>query len=221
MTCAWHKRFRFLPTGDAAMDRKRIAVVYDTSYLAGDFQSVKQFILSRSYSCPEEQGLLGSLVAKITGKSAQEKMVDHGGDRLFSVNEVVPAQVILEVTKLVGEKEHPAVTSLLSSGAVRVDFDQDTIVGDRPAPSLSKVELDLAMANETDEQLLGYAERLIEGGNERYDLAIVATEDKALLERIDQLAKAGKSILSVKNHELTQTGLLVDKLSALANARRR
>ena len=45
---------------DRSMEKRKIAVIYDTSYLMGEFQSIKKFIMSRRFSSKEKQGLWGS-----------------------------------------------------------------------------------------------------------------------------------------------------------------
>jgi hypothetical protein len=210
------------------MDKRKIAVIYDTSYLAGDFQSVKRFILSRRFSGRQKPGLLGSLVSMVGGKGRQAPApgdtVYHQAEQVLHIYEVVPTEVSKEVARLQvgGEEGNRAIATLLESGAAQVDLALDTVVGEPPSEQ-QPIAQQLAEAaryeeEQTDEKLLGYAERLVGfDTNERYDLAIVATEDEELLLKIDELAKAGKAVLGLKSAQLQTTRALHDRLSAVAS----
>lgn len=180
------------------MEKKKVAVVYDTSYLMGEFQSIKQFILSRRFSSQEKQGLLGFLKAKQT--------VYRDPNDLFSIVEVVPTEVIRELDNQTSLGPQKLVVQLLQEGAIRVDLAMDTVVSE------------LAPEAEMDKQLGVYAERLVSyATRERYALAIVAAESDELLANLDELAKKGKDVFGVKSEHLRRTRLLHDKLTEIAN----
>jgi hypothetical protein len=192
------------------MDKKKIAVVYDTSYLTGNGQSVKKFILARRFACPQKPGLLGSLMSKIGGKasgaSSAEPMVYHEASGLFDVKEVIPKEVIKEVGKLLpsGEKESKAVANILADGALRVDLAMDTVAGEPPSTNTGDADLDRELeqmaARETDERICRYAGRLVKPGpKEGFELAVVVSEDQNLLNTIGNLAKEGLPIIGLKS----------------------
>jgi hypothetical protein len=209
------------------MDKKRVAVIYDTSYLLGDFQSIKSFILSRRFSSLEKPGLLSSLASMIgkgKGKTGAEKTVPYESGSLFDVAQVVPHEVIDEVGKRMGagEKENKAVAALRADGAILVRLSMDSVVGGKrqselAAPQLD-AELEQLMEKETDGKILGYATRLVNPATkERYDLSIIATEDDDFLQRIAELGKQGKAVIGVSIENLTHSRNLHDKLSELAS----
>jgi hypothetical protein len=208
------------------VEKKKVAIVYDTSFLTRDFQSIKKFILARRFSSLPKPRLLGSLLAKLGGKEGStDDRIQHDGASLFDVKEVVPKDVIKEVAKLQGsaDKEHPAVASLVADGATRVDLAMDSVAGGPLHGSAGSAELDRELEqlaqHETDERICRYAARLVSyGPKERFDLAIVATEDEDLLKSIAKMAKEGKAIIGVKSSQLTATRILQDKLAEAANS---
>jgi ribosomal protein L30E len=179
------------------MDKRKIAIVYDSSYLMGDFQSIKSFIMSRRFSSLEKQGLLGFMKAKQT--------VYHEPAKLFFVTEVVPNEVISELDEQTAIGPQKTVVDLLQGGAVRVDLAMDTVVA-ATAPI------------ETHKKISLYAERLVSyATREQYDLAIIGTERDELVEQLAALAARGKAVFGVKSEHLVRTRLLHDKLADVAN----
>ena len=210
------------------MTVRRIAVIYDTSYLTEPFQSIRKFILSRRFSSQEKQGLMGSLRSMMAGKSGKpwaESTVHHEPGSLFYVYEVIPTEVLKQLAQGVAAEagEPKAVASLLEDGAVRVDLSMDTVVGEHGLGGHHQ----RAPGNEptTRRTTITWATRLLVtrlawvtyGTNERYDLSIVATEDEDLLAQLDAMAKAGKAVFGVGREHLSGTRLVHDKLTELAN----
>ena len=180
------------------MDISKVAVIYDTLYLMGEFQSLKEFIFSRRFSGQEKQGLLGFIKNKQT--------VYHDPRSLFAVIEIVPTEVLEELDdqKAVGPQKLAA--NLLKDGALRVDLAQDTVVSSMMPQSA------------TDKQIGLYAQRLVSfATRERYALAVIATENNELLTALADLAKKGKDVFGVKSQDLVRTRLLHDKLTEIAN----
>ena len=185
------------PCRDSAMDKRKIAVVYDSSYLMGDFQSIKHFIMSRRVSSLEKQGLLGFMKAKQT--------VYHDPAKLL-VTEVVPNEVISELDEQTAIGPQKLVVDLLQGGAVRVDLSMDTVVA-ATGPAI-----------DTHKKISLYAERLVSyATREQYDLAIIGTERDELIDQLAAMAARGKSVFGVKSEHLVRTRLLHDKLSEVAN----
>jgi hypothetical protein len=179
------------------MEKRKIAVVYDSTYLMGDFQSIKKFILSRRISSMEKQGLLGFLKAKQT--------VYHDPNKLFSVDEVVPNEVIRKLDEQTAIGPQKTVVDLLQGGAIRVDLSMDTVVAG-------------AAADSDIEKISVYAERLVTyAARGQFDLAIVATENDELISKLDELAAEGKAVFGVKSEHMVRTRLLHDKLTEVAN----
>jgi hypothetical protein len=179
------------------MEKRKIAVVYDSSYLMGDFQSIKKFIMSRRISSLEKQGLLGFLKAKQT--------VYHDPNSLFLIYEVVPNDVISALDEQTAIGPQKTVVDLLQGGAVRVDLAMDSVVS-AAGPSSETVQISL------------YAERLVSyATREQFDLAIIATEDDELIAEVNEKAASGKRVFVVKSEHLSRTRLLHDKLAEIAN----
>ena len=180
------------------MEKRKIAVIYDTSYLMGEFQSIKKFIMSRRFSSKEKQGLLGFLKARQT--------VYYDPSNLFVVAEVVPTEVIGEIDAQIAVGPQKLVADLLQDGALRVDLAQDTVVSTM-GPEV-----------EIEKQLSRYAERLVSFMTlENYDLAIIATEEDELVAHLAEMAARGKAVLGVKCEHLARTRILHDKLTEIAN----
>jgi hypothetical protein len=206
---------------------KRIAVVYDISYLKEPFQSIRKFILSRRFTSQERQGLMGSLRSLMSGRSGKvgaENTVYHEPGSLFDIKEVVPNEVLKKLAQGADTASNgsPVVASLLEDGAVRVDLSMDTVVGEHGLPGLLGAALDAepagAAARKLREQVVGYAARLVKhSANDHFDLAIVASEDVDLLAQLSAMGGEGKPILGVTREHLSGTRLVHDKLTWLAN----
>jgi len=180
------------------MEKRKIAIIYDTSYLMGEFQAIKEFILSRRFSGLEKQGLLGFMKAKQT--------VYHDPSKLFAIVEVVPTEVIRELDEQTALDSKKLVADLLQDGAIKVDLAMDTMVSALGPESVKEKKLSL------------YAERLVSYATlEKYDLAIIATEDDELVSHLTALAARGKAVQGVKSEHLVRTRLLHEKLTEIAN----
>src|SRR5262245_32208372 len=166
--------------------KKRIVVVYDTSFLVGKGRSVKKLIMAQRISSRPRPGLVGSLLAKLTGKERDQKEY-HPPDELFVVVEVIPSEVIKEVEK------HPdkeaglkLITELLADQAGKCALMLDTVAG-RVAGQPSEPGID---PNDLDEMLVRYAGRMgAPQTKENYDLVLVATGDNTIAESLAQVNK--------------------------------
>jgi hypothetical protein len=206
--------FFIIGAGDAIMDTRRIAVIYDSSFLMGKFQSLKKFIHAKRFSSIEKPGFFKSMFG---GKSVGGQKVFHNAGEVLHIYEVVPTEVMEEVKSRTGSADdHPHIKSLRAEGAAKVDLSMDTVAGELPGGSAAGSAA--AMDKAVDDKLLLYARRLVAAGTtERYDLAIVATEDNALLAEIEKLVTEGKSLLGVKAEHLTAGRRLHDKVSQIAS----
>ena len=96
--------------------KKKIAVLYDTSYLTGDFKSLKKFILSRRFCSQPKPGKLGFLSAVLSGKgkakAGAEQKVTHNPADLFVITETVPNEVIKEIDELPTSRERTGSDAL-------------------------------------------------------------------------------------------------------------
>jgi hypothetical protein len=203
------------------MRKQKIVVIYDTSYLNGLCQSIRKVIGSHRFSSREKQGLLASLPSLFAGKGRGEYTAQHEPGDLFTVAEVIPAEVMQEMeTSFAGaNKVQETIAPLLADGAVKVDLAMDTVAGDPPdrRPQGPAVAKDSA----TNDRVIRYAGRLVSfATNEKYDLAIVATEDEVLLSKLAEMTKRGKGVLGLKSTDITGTRLLNDKLMELVNRER-
>jgi hypothetical protein len=202
------------------MRQQKICVIYDTSYLSGPCQSIRKFIRSHRFSSQKKQGLLASLPSLLAGKGRGAHAVQHEPDELCMISEVIPTEVIQEVAAPSAglNQMQEAVAALLADGAVKVDLAMDTVAGDPPA----KGPQGATFARDTDTQrLILYAGRLISfATKEKYDLAIIATDDEGLLSKLAEMAKGGKGVLGLKSTDITGTQLLQDKLVELVNRNR-
>jgi hypothetical protein len=196
------------------MTKKKIAIVYDASYLGSGFPSVKEFILGRRFAVEDRPGLFKSLLSKIRGgRSGDEIKVSREGGDLFAVSEVVPKEVIrkLEGDPAIREAGHKAVATLIQNGAAQIEMAMDTIVSASDTGSPED-------ESGTAERILVYLSRLVSfRTNESFDLGVVASEDADLLGRIADMAQRGKAVIGVTNADITGTRRLHDKLSEVAN----
>ncbi len=210
-------------------EKRKLGVIYDTSYLVHNGPSVKAFILSRKFSGLEKPGLLGSL-ASMFSKHAKgaDRTIVHPADSLFDIYQVIPEEVIDEVQHLLNhsDSDGAAVSSLIKSlmkeEAACVQLGMDSVVGDVARHAHANDEFAEEQARlrekEIDEQLLGYATRLVTfGTRERYDLCIIASNDSSLLTQIAERAGSGKALLGISSDQLTHSRILHDKLSELAS----
>jgi hypothetical protein len=203
------------------MEVNKIGVIYDTSYLTGGFQSVRKFILSRRFWSKEKKGLVGALRSLMVGKGAKPGTADtvyHEPGSLFYVYEVIPNEVLTEIAS--EGLEPQAVSTLLEDGAVRVDLCMDTVVGEHglSGQKLGAPPGEAATGPDTGERIALYATRLVTyGTKERFDLAVVATEDPDLLARLAEIAGRGKAVVGLTSQQLSETRQFHDRLTALAN----
>jgi hypothetical protein len=196
------------------LTKKRIVVIYDTSFLVGQGRSVKKFIMALSISSRPRPGIVGSLRAKLTGKEKDQKAY-HPPDELFVVAEVLPSEVIKEV------KKHPdkeaglkLITELLADQAGQFSLMMDTVAGRAVAGQPSVPEID---PNSLDEMLVRYAGRMgAPQTKEHYDLVLVATGDNAIAESLAQV----NNVYIVGPEDLKAPGGLRGRLAELVNAGR-
>ena len=180
------------------MDISKIAVIYDTSYLMGEFQSLKEFIFSRRFSSREKQHSLGFKKAMQT--------VYHDPRKLFAIVEIIPTEVVEELDDQSAVGPQKLAADLLKDGALGVDLAMDTVVSSMIPQSA------------TDKQISLYAQRLVSfATRERYALAVIATENEKLLTTLADLAKQGKDVFGVKYQDIVRTRLLHNKLTEIAN----
>jgi hypothetical protein len=196
------------------LTKKRIVVVYDTSFLVGKGRSVKKFIMAQRISSRPHPGLVGSLLAKLTGKERDQKAY-HPPDELFVVVEVIPSEVIKEVEK------HPdkeaglkLITELRADQAEKVALMMDTVAGRVVAGQLSVPGID---PSDLDEMLVRYAGRMgAPQTKENYDLVLVATGDNTIAESLGQV----NNVYIVGPEDLKAPSGLRGRLAELVNAGR-
>jgi hypothetical protein len=196
------------------LTKKRIIVVYDTSFLVGKGRSVKQFIMAQRISSRPRPGLVGSLLAKLTGKE-RDQQVYHPPDKLFVVAEVIPSEVINEV------EQHPdkeaglkLITELLADQAGEFALMMDTVAGQVVAGKPHEPEID---PNDLDEMLVRYAGRMgAPQTKEHYDLVLVATGDNTIAESLAQV----NNVYLVGSEDLKAPSGLRGRLAELVNAGR-
>ena len=194
--------------------KKRIVVIYDTSFLVGKGRSVKKFIMAQRISSRPRPGLVGSLLAKLTGKERDQKAY-HPPDALFVVAEVIPSEVIKEVEK------HPdkeaglkLIMELLADHAGRIALRMDTVAGEVVADQPSEPELD---SNDLDEMVVRFAGRMgAPQTKEHYDLVLVATGDNTIAESLAQV----NNVYIVAPEDLKAPSGLRGRLAELVNAGR-
>jgi hypothetical protein len=194
------------------LTKKRIIVVYDTSFLVAKGRSVKHFIMAQRISSRPRPGLVGSLLAKLTGK---EHKAYHPPDKLFVVAEVIPSEVINEV------EEHPdkegglkLITELLADQADEFALITDTIAGKVVAGHPSEPKID---PNDVDEMLVRYAGRLgATQTKEHYDLVLVATGDNTITQSLDKV----DNVYIVGPEDLKAPSGLRGRLAELVNTDR-
>ena len=196
------------------MDKKKIVIIYDASYLQGKFQSVKAFILQRRFSGTQTSGVFKSVFRKIAGAAASAKLVADSAD-LFLVREVIPKETIKRIDAAQENKEaaQKVLADLLANGGIQVDLALDTVISETHGVAASD-ESEI----ETEEKILEYASRVVWfNTQEPFDLAIIATESASLLQGAAELANKGEAVIGVKSEHLTGTRLLHDRLLQLAN----
>jgi hypothetical protein len=200
------------------MTKRKIAVIYDASYLMGDGGPVKDLILTQRLTIKEKSGVVGSLFAKLTGKGS-EKTTEQNAADLFIVSEVVPREVISQVERDPSKKEkgQKAIAALLKEGAAKVDLSLDTVVseeerGRRPAADPDE------MQRQTADKIFRYALRVASTRSaEKYELVVVATEDEDLLQKIAEAGKQQNPILGINRQGLSGSRVLQEGLTAVAN----
>ena len=194
------------------LTKKRIIVVYDTSFLVGKGRSVKEFIMAQRISSWLRPGIVGSLLAKLTGKERDQKAY-HPPDALFVVAEVIPSEVIKEVEK------HPdkeaglkLITELLADQAGKFALMMDTVAGEVLADQPVEPEID---PNDLDEMLVRFAGRMgAPQTKENYDLVLVATGDNTIAESLAQV----NNVYIVGPEDLKAPSGLRGRLAELVNA---
>jgi hypothetical protein len=203
--------------------KKRIAVVYDTSYLLAGAPSILEVVFSCRFSSQGKPGGAANLRSLLSGKWSQVgalETVYHDAKDMFVIVQLIPDEVLKEVDRRHGgdEAKLKLAASLLKEGAVRFSLALDTVVGQLPglqAKQETGPESFEEIESDTDEKLVGYAARLVGSRTQdRYDLAILASEDEELLA---ELTHCGMAVLGLKSADLTQTHLLHDKLTEIAN----
>ena len=206
------------------MDLRKIAIIYDTSYLAGGFPSIKQFILSRRFAGAPKPSVLEKVLSKVSKKPpktspASGEMQEAGS--LFAVSEVIPTEVVNDIDQNHGadSKVQQTVAALLKDGAARIDLALDSVVGQSPAGGrLGALAAGGQGRREGGENLVRYAVRLVSyGTKERYDLAVVATQDEHLLKTLADIAGRGQAVFGLKGEQLTGTRVFHDKVAQVAN----
>jgi hypothetical protein len=192
--------------------KKRIVVVYDTSFLVGKGRSVKKSIMAQRIYSRARPGVVGSLLAKLTGKETDHKAY-HLPDELFAVAEVIPSEVIKEVEK------HPdkeaglkLITELLADRADKFALMMDTVAGRVVAGKPSEPEID---PNHLDAMLVRYAGRMgAPETKENYDLVLVATGDNTIAKSLAQV----DNVYIVRPEDLKAPSGLRGRLAELINA---
>jgi len=196
------------------LTKKRIIVVYDTSFLVAKGRSVKHFIMAQRISSRPRPGLVGSLLAKLTGKERDQKAY-HPPDQLFVVAEIILSEVINEV------EQHPdkeaglkLITELLADQAGKFALMMDTVAGEVLADQPVEPEID---PNDLDEMLVRYAGRMgAPQTHEYYDLVLVATGDNTIAESLAQV----NNVYIVGPEDLKAPSGLRGRLAELVNAGR-
>jgi hypothetical protein len=194
--------------------KKRIVVVYDTSFLVGKGRSVKKSIMAERIFTRRRRGLVGSLLAKLAGKESDRKAY-HPPDALFAIVEVIPSEVIKEVER------HPdkeaglkLITELLADQADKFALMMDTVAGRVVAGHPSVPEID---PNYLDEMLVRYAGRMgAPQTKENYDLVLVATGDNTIAKSLAEV----NNVFIVGPEDLTAPSGLRARLAELVNAGR-
>jgi hypothetical protein len=194
--------------------KKRIVVIYDTSFLVGKGRSVKKFIMAQRISSSPRPGLVGSLLGKLTAKERDQKAY-HPPDELMVVEEIIPSEVIKEVEKHPGnEAGLKLITELLTEKAGKFRLMMDTVAGRAGAGKPSGPETD---PDVLDEMLIRYAGRLgVPQTKENFDLVLVATGDKTIAEGLAQV----NNVYIVRPEDLTAPSGLRGRLADLVNAGR-
>jgi hypothetical protein len=197
--------------------KKRIAVIYDTSYVVEGNQSVKKFIMAQRMFSHPQPGLLGSLMSKLTGKGADHQVM-HNPEGLFTVVEVIPAEVTKEVQ---GDPRKEAgvkfIGELMADQAIKVSLIMDTVAGVLSGDGGEDTD---DGPNETDERIVRYAGRMVSPQtNDQYDLALVATADEKIARRL-QRAEGELNVHVIRPGDQAGAQQLRGRLAELVNADR-
>jgi uncharacterized protein YacL len=126
------------------------------------------------------------------------------------VAEIIPSEVIHEMNHDFAdiEKDKKVIAGLLAAGAMKVDLAMDTVI------STMGEELD------ADEKLAMFARRLTSYfTTEKFDLAVVATEEDTLLADLAEAAKT-VPVMGIKAEQLTRERVLHDKISDILSYHR-
>ena len=196
------------------LTKKRIVVIYDTSFLVGKGRSVNKFIMAQRISSRPRPGLVRSLLAKLTGKERDQKAY-HPPDQLLVVAEIIPSEVIKEVNK------HPdneaglkLITELLADQAGKVPLKMDTVAAREVAGQPSGPEID---PDVLDKMLVRYAGRMgAPQTKDHFDLVLVATGDNTIAESLAHVT----NVYIVGPEDLKAPSGLRGRLAELVNADR-
>jgi hypothetical protein len=194
--------------------KKRIVVIYDTSFLVGKGRSVKKLIMAQRISSRPRPGFVWSLLGKLTGKERDQK-VYHPPDELFVVVEIIPSEVIKEV------KKHPdneaglkLITELLADQAGKSPLMMDTVAAREVAGQPFGPEID---PDVLDKMLVRYAGRMgAPQTKDHFDLVLVATGDNPIAESLAHV----DNIYIVGPEDLKAPSGLRGRLAELVNADR-
>jgi hypothetical protein len=195
--------------------KKRIVVIYDTSFVIEKNQSVKKLIMAQRMFSRPQPGLLGSLLSKVTGKGADQQLM-HNPEGLFTVVEVIPAEVAREVQ---GDPRREAgmkfISDLMADQAIKVSLIMDTVAGVfSPAGGADTDD----EPGETDERIVRYAGRMVSPQtNDQYDLALVATADDKIARSLAQLTEEGLNAQVIRPDDLADSQRLRDRLAEMVN----
>jgi hypothetical protein len=172
---------------------KRLAVVYDSSYVMADKCTDATAIVSDTVFGQEVVESYGGGYGRAGGRGWKIGGGTYLGDgkKLFRIDNFIPSEVVKEIAKHFSspEKEQMArrarkvLASLLEQGGSEVNL--CTVA--KPYVSGHSLGAD----SPTDQLILGYADQLIGDG---YDLVIVATDDGGILIDAVMLARAGRPI---------------------------
>jgi hypothetical protein len=196
------------------LTKKRIVVIYDTSFLVGKGRSVKKFIMAQRISSRPRLGLVGSMLAKLAGKE-RDQIAYHSPDELIVVQEILPTEIIKEVEK------HPdnaaglkLITELLAEQAGKFRLMMDTVAAKAGGGKPSGPEID---PKDLDEMLIRYAGRMgAPQTKEHFDLVLVATSDNTIAKGLAGV----NNVYIVRPDDLQAPSGLRGRLADLVNAGR-